>query len=139
MWIADELVKSGMAKVAAEKGPLNLTELQKIQIRETMQPSRKLSTLPEHFYPKLRRFLKELKEKSSTDPSKAVEFQKALQLGTDIVTCRLNKVTLLASASDQTENILQFLSPEERVLYERLHKEIAEWKLNVMKHGGAIK
>lgn len=132
-WIAGELEKSGVARFESEAEKLSLMDVQKAQIVETMQPSRRLSALPENFYPKLRRFLKESKEAGSEDPEKKAEFEKALRSGMDIVTSRLNKILLLASAPEGAEAAVKNLTPEEKALYEKLHRAVEEWKTSVLK------
>ncbi|WP_309493082.1 hypothetical protein [Candidatus Hecatella orcuttiae] len=132
-WVAEELVESGVAQLESEAEKLSLLDLQKAQIVETMQASRRLSTLPENFYPKLRRFLKTLKEAGSGNPEKRAEFEQALRLGMDILTSRLNKILLLASAPEQSEAAVRNLTWEERFLYERLYRTVEEWKASALK------
>ncbi|MFH1327443.1 MAG: hypothetical protein ABIH76_01115 [Candidatus Bathyarchaeota archaeon] len=126
LWVADELIRNGMARIINEKEPLNIMELQKIQIKETMQTTRKLSTLQDDFYPKLRRFLKDTKNSGGPD------FQKALQLATDVITCRIGKILCMASAVDPGESVLQNLTSEERVLYRTLNNKVKQWETDVL-------
>lgn len=127
-WVADELIKNGFARFVDENEGFSMIDVQKAQIKEAIQTSRRLSTLPPDFYPNLRRFLKELKEKASSEPDKTAEFQKAINLARDIVTSRLNKVLILSSAQDKDENLLKNLTTEERILYEKIYKSINEWR-----------
>ncbi|RJX15776.1 DNA replication complex GINS family protein [Candidatus Bathyarchaeota archaeon] len=133
-WIADELVKNGYAKIVAEGERLSLIDVQKAQVVEAIQSPRHLSILPENFYPKLRKLLKELEEKSQKDPTKKLEFQKIVQLAMDIVTSRLNKILILASAREKDENLLKNLTLEERALYEKLYQTVNEWRNLILKY-----
>jgi DNA replication initiation complex subunit (GINS family) len=93
-----------------------------------MQTSRRLSKLPEDFYPRFKRLLKALEGESRTEHAKMTELQKAIQLSTDILTCRLNKILILTSVTDKSEAVLQNLTPEERTLYEALYGEVEKWR-----------
>ena len=132
-WIARELVKSGIARFRAEER-LDSTKLYKIQWKERVQKIGQITKLPENFYPKLRRYLKELKETASKKPEKMREHEKVIQLTRDIVNSRLKKIVSLASAPAQTEQILRNLTEEERFLYDRLYKLISEWRTQIIEY-----
>ena len=132
-WIARELVKSGIARFRAEER-LDSTKLYKIQWKERVQKIGQITKLPENFYPKLRRYLKELKEIASKKPEKMREYEKVIQLTRDIVNSRLKKIVSLASAPAQTEQILRNLTEEERFLYDRLYKLISEWRTQIIEY-----
>ncbi len=127
-WIADKFIENGLAKFASEEERLNIINLQKSQVKENMQSPRRFSTLPENFYPKLRKFLRRLKERTESDPMKIYELQKANKLAADIVSSRLSKILILSSAHEEDENLLKNLSPEERVLYDKLHQTVNMWR-----------
>jgi len=106
--------------------------LYKIQWKETkLQTGRRISSLPEYFYPRLRRYLSQLKEKASMDATRAREYNNALRLSHDVVNCRLKKIVSLSTSSTLTEDLLQNLSKEERVLYERLHNIVSTWRSKI--------
>jgi hypothetical protein len=128
-WVSEELVKSGDARLADNREQLTIVDIQKAQIKETIQSSRRLSSLPENFYPKLRHFLSDLKSRSTSEPGKADEFQKASQLATDIVTSRLNKILLISSVQEKDENTLRNMTVEEMSLYDSLHRLVNEWRI----------
>lgn len=130
-WIANESVKYGLARFH-DDSELNMIVLNKIHWREMIQPGKKFSTLPENFYPSLRRCLSNLNSRALKDPSSVEEKSKALRIAQDIVNCRLNKVVRLALAPEQTGEILQMLSPEEKMLYDRLRAIILDWKLHIL-------
>ncbi len=132
-WIADELIKNGYAKLVDEEEKLTMVDIQKAQIVEAIQSPRNLSILPKNFYPRLRKFLKELEEKSLHDPAKKIEFQKAFQIATDIVTSRINKILILSSVRERDENLLKNLTLEERILYEKLYQTVNEWRNSLFK------
>lgn len=135
-WIASELIKSGYARYHDEYS-LNSISLNKIHWRETrLQTGRRIASLPEYFYPKLRRYLYSLKEKAVSDASFAVEYNRSVRLAHDIVTCRLKKIVSLAAAPLQTENILRDLAREERILYNDLQTKISKWNTDIFEVGG---
>ena len=130
-WIAAQLVSAGMASFR-DDGLMTFNVLYKIQWKETkLQMGRRISSLPEYFYPRLRRYLSQLKKKASTDATRASEYNNALRLSHDVVNCRLKKIVSLSTSSAQTEDLLQNLSKEERVLYERLHNIVSTWRSKI--------
>jgi hypothetical protein len=132
-WIASELVKAGYARFHDEYS-MNIVSLNKIHWRETkLQTGRRISSLPEFFYPQLRRCLRELKEKAVSDASFAIEYDRAEKLARDIVNCRLKKIVSLSSSPSQTENILRSLSKEERNLYSDLRSRVLEWNSKILR------
>jgi hypothetical protein len=135
-WIAQELEKTGVAHFREEER-LDATKLYKIQWGERVQTAGQISKLPENFYPKLRRYLAKLKEDSAKAPEKLREYEKSKHLTQDVVNSRLKKMVSLASAPPQTEQILKNFSDEERVLYERLHKLICDWRVQILEYGEA--
>jgi hypothetical protein len=130
-WIASQLVSAGLANFR-DDGSMNFSVLYKIQWKETkLQMGRRISSLPEFFYPRLRRYLSQLKEKASADAMRVSEYNNALRLSHDVVNCRLKKIVSLSASSAQTEDILQNLSKEERILYERLHAIVSSWRSKI--------
>ena len=132
-WIARELVKSGIARFRKEE-LLDATKLYKTQWKERVQTTRQISELPEDFYPKLRRYLVELKKEITRKPEKMREYEKVTQLTQDIINSRLKKIVSLASAPAQTEQILRKFTREERFLYKEIYNLITEWRTNILKN-----
>lgn len=127
-WIAEELVKAGYARFQ-EGEMINIASLNKIHWRETrLQSGRTISPLPEFFYPKLRRFLEELRNDSMESDHKS-----AMRLIVDIINIRIKKILRLGASSSQTENILRHLTPEEKIFYNKLHSTVMEWKLKILR------
>lgn len=136
-WIALELVKAGYARFYDDDS-MTFSSLNKIHWRETkLQSGRQISPLPEFFYPKLRRYLEELKRKVASDASIAGEYAQALRLAQDIVNCRLKKIVNLATYP-KTESILKSLSKEERGIFESVDVTISEWMSKVLKVEGSV-
>jgi hypothetical protein len=131
-WIATELKNAGIARILMED-PLDLMILNKIHWKERVQTSQKLTSLPQHFYPKLRRFLKDLNLKAIKKPESRNDYEKAKNLSDDITRMRLKKIVSLASSGrDQTGQILRTLTEEEKYVYDHLHKIISEWKNEIL-------
>ncbi|MBT8172258.1 hypothetical protein KJN74_05250 [Candidatus Bathyarchaeota archaeon] len=132
-WIAMELKKAGIARIRLEE-PLDLMILNKIHWKERVQTSQKLTSLPKNFYPKLRRYLKELNKIAIKKPEKRIDYEKVKNNSDDITQMRLKKIISLASSGrDQTGQILRSLTKEEKYAYDYLHKFISEWKTEILK------
>jgi hypothetical protein len=130
-WVAVELVRRGHARFH-EEDVMTLTLLNKVQWTETLQAGLRPSSLPEYFYPKLRRYLGDLQERAAEDAAAGLEHRQAEKIATDIVNCRVRKLVNLAASNSSAGSILRDLSREERAVYERLHALIMEWKANVV-------
>ncbi|MCW3996731.1 MAG: hypothetical protein NWE98_11375 [Candidatus Bathyarchaeota archaeon] len=135
-WVAKELAKAGMVHFR-EEDILDATKLYKAQWKEGVQIPGQISELPEDFYPKLRRFLLELKEQA-TQTQQSEKFQecdRVKQLARDIVNSRLKKIIALSSAPGQTDQVLKRLTDEEKLIYQQLLKIISEWKAKILQNG----
>ena len=94
--------------------------------------------MPEKFYPKLKRFLEELKTESES-PEKMSEYKKSQHFKQDIVSLRLKKIVGFATAPLQTEDKIKNLTREERFLYEGLRKLIDSWKKQIFQIQAHVK
>lgn len=131
-WIAKELERAGVARVREEE-LLDAVKLHKISWKESIQQARQVSPLEEDFYPRLRRYLASLKGEAVRSPEKMREYGKSTRLSRDIVNCRLRKIVSLASSPAQTNQTLNNLARDERILYERLYAIINDWKTKILK------
>lgn len=131
-WVAKELERAGIARIREEE-LLDAVKLHKISWKESIQQARQVSPLEEDFYPRLRRYLANLKRKAVSSPEKMREYRKATGLSRDIVNCRLGKIVSLASSPAQTNQTLNNLAREERELYKQLYEIINEWKSKILK------
>ena len=132
-WVAKELEKAGVARFREEER-LDTTKLYKIHWTERIQTTGQISKLPENLYPKLRRYLIELKEEVAKSPEKMREYDKTIHLTRDIANARLKKIVSLASAPSQTEQALKNFTDEERFLYEQLYRLIHEWRTKILEY-----
>jgi hypothetical protein len=137
-WIARELERFGLVRFREEEC-LDAPKLYKIQWTERVQTTGQISKLPENFYPKLRRYLTEMKADASKNPEKVREYEKIWPLTRDIVNARLKKIVSLASAPAQTEQMLKNFTGEERFLYQQLYMLIQEWRTRILGHEEAEK
>ncbi len=126
-WTAEELVELGYARFR-EEDVLNYNSLSKIHWRETIPASRQLPALQANFYCMLRRHLAELRTLSKQDQVKLRELERTETLVRDIVNCRMRKIVSLAASPTPSEELIQGLTYEERVLYSILNRTIEEWK-----------
>ena len=129
-WIARELERVGVVRFR-EEDMLDVVKLHRIHWTERVQPTNKVSPLPEEFYPQLRRCLASLQKASNNNSEKLKDHEKSLRISRDIVNCRVKKIVSLASSPPLTTQALQSLTPEERALYHNLHKTINEWKSKI--------
>lgn len=133
-WIALELEKAGIARFREEE-ILDAKRIYKIQWTERVQTPSQISKLPGNFYPKLRRYLAELKKASAKSPEKLREYEKSRQVIRDMINARLKKIVSLATANfGQSEQLLKNLTAEERLVYERLRNLIHKWKAQILEH-----
>jgi hypothetical protein len=129
-WVAKELEKAGIVRLREET--LSASRLYPILHRERIQPVSSLSSLPEDFYPRLRRILESLRKASRSSPDRMREYEYVEHLSKDIVSCRLKKIISLASTPGQKSQILRNLTAEELALYEELNRMINEWRSEII-------
>jgi len=135
-WVGRELASTGMVHFR-EDDVLDSTKLFKAQWKEGVQIPGQISELSEEFYPKLRRFISDLKIEANkqTESEKYQEYNRTKQLARDIVNSRLKKIVALSAAPAQTDQTLKKLTSEERFVYEQLLKIISEWKSKILENG----
>jgi len=129
-WVARELEKEGLINIRGR--PLDATTLYRTQWTERIQALGQLSSLPEDFYPRLRRMIEDLRVSSKTSPEKLREYEYVQNLSLDIINCRLKKIISLASSSVQDSQALKNLTIEERDLYERVRRIVNEWRSKIL-------
>jgi len=133
-WVAKELASFGMVHFR-EDDILDATKLFKVQWKEGVQIPGQISELSDDFYPKLRRFIADLKNQTANS-EKYQEYDRAKQLARDIVNSRLKKIVALSSAPTQSEQVTKKLTSEEKILYEQLVKIISQWKTKILESEG---
>ncbi len=135
-WVAKELENAGIARLRLDE-PIDLMMLNKIHWKEArVQTSQRVASLPESFYPKLRRYLEELNEEAIKKPEKRSDCEKAKKLSEDIKRTRLKKIVSLASSQAKTRVLTENLTKEERVLYDYLYETISKWGKEILKKQG---
>jgi hypothetical protein len=134
-WVAKELASAGMVHFR-EDDILDATKLFKVQWKEGVQIPGQISELPGDFYPKLRRFIADLKDQASKQSEKYQEYDRAKQLARDIVNSRLKKIVAISAAPAQSDQVLKKFTSEERLVYEQLVKIISEWKTKILENAG---
>lgn len=130
LWVAQQLEKAGLVRCREET--LTASRLYPILHRERIQPVGSLSSLPEDFYPRLRRVLVDTKIKSKSSPEKMREYEYVEQLSKDIVSYRFKKIISLASSESQKSQQVRNLTVEEIALYEDLDKTISGWRNQIL-------
>jgi hypothetical protein len=134
-WVAKELATAGMVHFR-EDDIFDATKLFKVQWKEGVQIPGQISDLPGDFYPKLRRFIADLKEQAQKQSEKYQEYERAKQLARDIVNSRLKKIIAISAAPAQSDQVLKKFTSEERIVYEQLVKIISEWKIKILENTG---
>ena len=134
-WIGRVLEKGGVAHFRKEEC-LDAGKLFKIQWKERAQTAGQMSSLSDDFYPKLRRYVAELKEASVKAPERMREYETIMHLARDIVNSRLRKIIALASSPTQTEQIAKNLAGEERFLHDHLSNLINNWRKQILEYEG---
>ncbi len=132
-WVAKDLQQAGIAHFR-EDDSLDATKLYKVQWKERVQVAGQISDLPTDFYPKLRRYMKQLKLEIGRQPEKITEYQKTKHLADDVIASRLKKIVTLSSGPIQAEQILSKLTPEEKILYLQLGKAVNDWRASIIEH-----
>jgi hypothetical protein len=130
-WTARELVQAGFARYR-EEDVLNYGVISKIHWRETIPASRQLPSLQANFYCILRRHLADLQRASRQDQVKLRELERTETLVRDIVNCRIRKIVSLSASPTPSEELMQTLTSEERVLYSILNGTIENWKSKLL-------
>jgi hypothetical protein len=136
-WIAQELAEAAIVHFRGDD-LLRAISLYKIQWKERVQIAGQISELEEDFYPKLRRYLADIKSEITEQPEKAQEYEKTMHSALDIVNSRLKKIIALSSGPSQTGQIQKKLTCEERFIYVQLCKIIREWKTQILDFEGEL-
>ncbi len=135
-WAAQELAAHNIVHFR-EEDVLDATKLYKVQWKERVQIAGQISELPEDFYPKLRRYIAQLKQEYTKRPDalKVQEHEKVKHLANDIISSRLKKIVTLSSGPLQTDQITKKLTSEEKLLYNQLSRVINEWRKTILQNG----
>lgn len=136
LWVAKELAAAGMIHFR-EDDLLDNTKIYRINFREGKKTPDQISEVQNDFYPKLRRYLLELKDQAtqSRQSEKYQEYDRTKQLARDIVNSRLKKIVSLAATPALSEQTVKNLTNEERIVYDQLVKIISEWKAKILESG----
>ncbi len=130
-WAGRELARLGIARFR-EDDKIDLVSLHKVHWMEMVQSGKQVSPLPDRFYPRVRRLLKELSAALKDNPSRVEEYEKAKRIADDILSCRMRKIVALAAVQAASGEILKNLSREEKELYGELFDTFGEWKKEVL-------
>lgn len=132
-WILNLLEKKGLVK--QDEGDLTINDILKVHHDEThKKSSRELSSLPENFYFRLRKYLSNLEKKINEKPAPELinELKKAESLLKEIIEKRLTTILYIAISGRGEESILGKMSPEEEVLYKWFRSTIESWRESVL-------
>jgi hypothetical protein len=140
LWVAKELTATAMVHFR-EDDLLDNTKIYRINFREGKKAPDQITDIPSDFYPKLRRYLLELKDQATQtqQSEKFQEYDRTKQLSRDIVNSRLRKIVSLAATPALSDQVTKNLTAEERIVYDQICKIITEWKAKILEQNGADK
>lgn len=122
LWIATELVKQGYAKL--KENFIELSELHNVLKKEG--EAHALQPIDGDFYLKVREQLKFLKQIES--PTAQQSYEKIEALIRDILSMRLFKVLKIASQTRNSRDFTEYMTKEERILFQELNSLCTQWK-----------
>ncbi|MEM2214362.1 MAG: hypothetical protein QXD66_02785 [Candidatus Nezhaarchaeales archaeon] len=125
-WIARVLKEEGYVDIIDERS-VDLSLISKIAWKEVRTDQ--LVPLEPTFYVKARKYLKILNEKAKVNPE-ALNEKRAVEVKlTDVVNCRVQKIVSLALTGTQPpREVLDRLTPEEKVLFNEVRRLISRWR-----------
>jgi len=119
-WIAQVLESENHAKLQDID---MLVELKQATVKENVQGEEHLSTLDPHFYIRLKSYMKTLPPQ---------DFDKVESMLITLVRKRQGKIVRLADSSKLTANLSQKLTIEERLFYENIYKNAADFRKQIL-------
>lgn len=134
-WIAYELASRNIV-IVREEPQITIEDLSKylfLEIRSLRTPSA-LQRIPKDFYPKLRLLLKRLREKLDKEFNVQVleEYHKVERYSMEIIQSRLSKILAAIQSPEELKDVIDKMTPEERVLYTFLRETINYWVERVL-------
>lgn len=133
-WIAQKLMELGIVdlKVSEE---LTLRELLRVMWKESREIN--LTVIDPHFYPKLRAYLKKLRERCKEKPLPELiqELHKVETTARDIISCRLQKIIQAALSEALPPNVLEAMTIEEKSLLMEVSQLVEKWKKQILALG----
>lgn len=123
-WLASVLEEEGYAKVLSSAS-IDLQGLSKLSWREERSPG--LVEVDEALYPKIREFLERLEKEASTSIEAHTAKKQAEVKVLDILRCRLQKIIRAAVSPSIPKGLLDNLTPEERMLFEKIKWMVDDW------------
>jgi hypothetical protein len=140
LWVAKELASAAMVHFR-EDDMLDNTKICRINFKEGKKAPDQITDIPSDFYPKLRRYLVELKDQATQtqQSEKFQEYDRTKQLSRDIVNSRLRKIVALAATPALSDQVTKNLTAEERIAYDQICKIVTEWKAKILEQNGADK
>lgn len=122
-WIAEELAQSGIASLQDDV-QLDRVSLNRLRWLETSISADNIRPLPQGFYPRARRLLQIT---SKTELKN--EIDSTLR---EVLNARVRKLLRLAVAPSLPQDANVSLQPEEKLLYELIHRCLNSWKEGVL-------
>jgi hypothetical protein len=142
LWVAKELAVATMVHFR-EDDMLDNTKIYRINFKEGKKAPDQITDIPSDFYPKLRRYLVELKDQATQTQTqqseKFQEYDRTKQLARDIVNSRLRKIVALAATPALSDQVTKNLTAEERIAYDQICRIVTEWKAKILEQNGADK
>ncbi|QQG49478.1 MAG: hypothetical protein HY247_04045 [archaeon] len=124
-WVADELVKSGLAEMPEE--PFE-SEMVRSLSREKMMGPLQLPPLPHDFYVKMKRRLAFLREAAAEGRGKKEDYEKVRAGSYDLIGLRLSKLLALSSSATPASVLADKLTPEEVAFFSLSQSISKDWR-----------
>ncbi|MEM4699503.1 MAG: hypothetical protein QXT74_00965 [Candidatus Nezhaarchaeales archaeon] len=123
-WLASILEAEGYVRVLSDTS-LDLQGLSKLSWREERSPG--LVEVDEALYPKIRELLERLEREASTSVEAHAAKRQAEVRVLDVIRCRLQKIIQAAVSPSVPKGMLDNLTPEERMLFEKIRWMVDRW------------
>jgi hypothetical protein len=118
-WVARELARNGLIEYIDEI--LNSNEWTQVHFKERINPSGPPIPLPDEFYQRAY-----ISFKSLEDSNSAINLNRIRARYRDILESRINRIIRQATA--EAVSPTRVLQPEEKSLYERVHRIVTDWR-----------
>jgi hypothetical protein len=119
-WVAQELVKAGLADYSEE--PITQTEWTQVHFKERVNPAGPPSPLPKDFYERVYQSFTQIRIESE----KTTQFNRMKAWYREILESRIGRIMRLASS--EAVSSASALSKDETDLYENIYRIITTWR-----------
>lgn len=124
-WVANILQSTG--SVELQEDGID-AELFRAVTRERIHSNLQLNPIREDFYLRLREYLHIIHQSAENDSNARQEYDRALISAHDLITMRIGKILQLSALSSIPSDLFTKITPEERMLFEKVRELVNEWR-----------